>query len=156
MILGFSVLILLTVKVQRDAPPIPERVTDPQGKVLFTKKDILAGQSIFLKYGLMDNGSIWGHGAYLGPDFSAQYLHNLSINISDSIAEKRYNKAFQTLENAEQGVVNTLTRDLLKKNRFDPDTSSLQYTEEEVDSYHQQINSTKTCRNIHYLYRMTD
>lgn len=139
MILGFSVLISLTVKVQQDAPPIPEQVVGPQGKVLFTKKDILAGQSIFLKYGLMDNGSIWGHGAYLGPDFSAQYLHNLSTDISDFIAKKRYNKTFQNLGNDEQDMVNTLTRNLLKKNRFDPATLSLRYTEEEAESYQRQI-----------------
>ena len=41
--------------------------------------DVGAGQEVFLKYGLMDNGTIWGHGGYLGPDFSAQTLHGLAL-----------------------------------------------------------------------------
>ncbi len=57
------------------AVPIPQKVVDPQGKVLFTRRDILGGQQVSLKHGLMENGSVWGHGAYLGPDFSAAYLH---------------------------------------------------------------------------------
>jgi nitric oxide reductase subunit B len=29
--------------------------------VVFTRDDILSGQQVFLKYGLMENGTIWGH-----------------------------------------------------------------------------------------------
>jgi hypothetical protein len=83
MVVGFTILILLTIKVHRDAPPIPERVVDSAGAAVFTGEDILAGQQVFLKHGLMDNGSIWGHGGYLGPDFSAQYLHTLALDVAN-------------------------------------------------------------------------
>ena len=49
----------------------------PAVRVLFTGDDIGEGQAVFLRYGLMDNGSIWGHGAYLGPDYSAEALHRI-------------------------------------------------------------------------------
>ena len=71
MLFGFAVLIGLTVEAYRQAPPIPAKVVDPTGKTVFTHEDVSAGQQVFLKYGLMANGTIWGHGAYLGPDFSA-------------------------------------------------------------------------------------
>jgi nitric oxide reductase subunit B len=71
MVIGFTVLIWMTATTYRDAPPIPEKVVSIRGETIFTGEDILAGQEVFLKYGLMENGSIWGHGAYLGPDFSA-------------------------------------------------------------------------------------
>lgn len=58
MVLGFSALILLTVKVYHEAPPIPDRVVVADGSTLFTGEDIREGQQVFLKYGLMDNGSI--------------------------------------------------------------------------------------------------
>jgi len=48
----------------------------PTGETLFSGADIRGGQEVFLKYGLMENGTIWGHGAYLGPDFSAEYLQH--------------------------------------------------------------------------------
>src|SRR6516165_3171106 len=51
------------------------RVVSEQGQVLFTREDILNGQEAFLTYGLMQYGSVYGHGAYLGPDFTADYLH---------------------------------------------------------------------------------
>jgi nitric oxide reductase large subunit len=51
-------------------------VVDPAGKVVFDRKDVESGQQVFLKYALMQNGSIWGHGAYLGPDFSAAYIYD--------------------------------------------------------------------------------
>ena len=67
MLFGFSVLIGLTAEAYRQAPPIPERVVDPAGKTLFTRDDVRAGQQVFLKYGLMANGTIWGHGPISGP-----------------------------------------------------------------------------------------
>src|SRR4030067_3423403 len=74
LIIGFSVLIWMSIMAYKDAPPIPEKVVGPSGETIFTRDDILEGQEDFLKYGLMENGKIWGHGAYLGPDFSAAYL----------------------------------------------------------------------------------
>jgi hypothetical protein len=75
----FAVLILLTVKAYQNAPPIPERFVNPANGVVFTADDVIAGQQVFSKHGLMDNGTIWGHGGYLGPDFSAQSLHLLAL-----------------------------------------------------------------------------
>src|SRR5512135_2745336 len=81
--LGFTVLIWISVRAYRDAPPIPAKVVGPSGETLFTRDDILGGQQVFLKYGLMENGTIWGHGAYLGPDFSAEYLHALALEAAN-------------------------------------------------------------------------
>ena len=55
-----------------------ERVVDPQGRVLYTGNDISKGQQVFLHNGLMEYGSAFGHGAYLGPDYTADYLRRAS------------------------------------------------------------------------------
>jgi nitric oxide reductase subunit B len=78
MIAGFSVLSLVTVLTYTNAPPIPAHVIDGGGRELFNGQAILRGQDVFLKYGLMEHGTLWGHGAYLGPDYSAEYLHRLA------------------------------------------------------------------------------
>src|SRR5665647_2587426 len=75
MLFGFFTMGLLAYYTYTDEPPIPAQVVDTNGKVLFTGKDIIAGQKIFLKNGLMEYGSIFGHGAWLGPDYTADYLH---------------------------------------------------------------------------------
>ena len=66
---------LVTVLTYTNAPPIPGRVTDASGATLVDRQGILHGQEVFLKYGLMEHGTLWGHGAYLGPDYTAEYLH---------------------------------------------------------------------------------
>jgi nitric oxide reductase subunit B len=66
---GFAVLILLTVTAYQNAPPIPEKFIDPAGAVVFTGDDVSAGQQVFLKHGLMDNGTIWATVVISAPIF---------------------------------------------------------------------------------------
>ena len=90
MIGGFSVLSFVTVLTYTNAPPIPGKAVDAAGNMVFTAADIEKGQEVFFKYGLMEHGTLWGHGAYLGPDYSAEYLHRLSEVTRDTIAEEKY------------------------------------------------------------------
>jgi len=85
-VVGMAVLLFISATAYKNAPPIPGGVVDPKGQMIFTGKEILAGQEVFLKYALMENGTVWGHGAYLGPDFSAEYLHTLALDARDVIA----------------------------------------------------------------------
>ncbi len=139
MVIGFSVLIWMTTTTYRDAPPIPEKVVSPTGETVFTGEDILAGQEVFLKYGLMENGSIWGHGAYLGPDFSAEYLHTLAIDAGELLAKQIYNRPPSQLTPAEQAAINAEVHQLLKQNRYDVKTKALVFTPSEATSYRNQI-----------------
>jgi nitric oxide reductase subunit B len=102
---GFAVLILLTVKAYQNAPPIPDKFVDPTGAVVFTADGVIAGQQVFLKHGLMDNGTIWGHGSYLGPDFSAQSLHILALDLADRIAREHLSRGYPDLTLEEKAAV---------------------------------------------------
>jgi nitric oxide reductase subunit B len=139
MVVGFTILIWLSAKTYQDAPPIPQRVIGASGESVFTREDIMAGQSVFLKYGLMDNGTIWGHGAYLGPDFSATYLHALAGDAGEIIAKQKYGRSLAELSAAEQSAVSAETQQLLKQNRYAVDSQSLGFTAPEVFSYRRQI-----------------
>ncbi len=135
----FSVLIWLAIKGYKDAPPVPESVVTPTGDLLFTGEDITAGQEVFLKYALMENGTIWGHGAYLGPDFSADYLHTLTTAAAKVIAGQQAGFEFSQPAAVERAVVNAEVRQLLKQNRYDSRTGKLIFTDIEAGSYHDQI-----------------
>ena len=74
-LIGFAVLGYLAIRTVKEHPPIPREVQSSTGVTLFTEGDVFAGQDLFQKYGLMQYGTLFGHGAYLGPDFTAQYLH---------------------------------------------------------------------------------
>jgi len=139
MVFGFTILIWRSVATYSDAPPIPASVVGPAGDTLFTADDILAGQQVFLKYGLMENGSIWGHGAYLGPDFSAEYLHSLSLGTADAIGVERYGRTYANLDSIERGSVDSQVRDTLRRNRYNAENGSLEFGTAEAASFKDQI-----------------
>jgi len=139
MIVGFTILIWLAARTYSDAPPIPEKVVDSKGETVFTHDDILSGQQVFLKYGLMENGTVWGHGAYLGPDFSAEYLHTLALDASEVISERQFNRPFEKLSKEEQDAVQAGVEEVLKQNRYDANTGTLLFADPEATSYRKQV-----------------
>jgi nitric oxide reductase subunit B len=70
-LVGFFILGLLAYRQYQEHPPVPTRVGTERGQVLFTGRDVSEGQKVFLHNGLMQYGSAFGHGAYLGPDYTA-------------------------------------------------------------------------------------
>ena len=105
---GFFVMGLLAYRTYAGEPPIPERVVDPHGRTVYTGEDVTAGQQVFLKNGLMEYGSIFGHGAYLGPDFTADYLRRSALSVRESYEG----------EGSDRAAARTV-RDF-KKNRYNP------------------------------------
>jgi nitric oxide reductase subunit B len=136
---GFTILVWVAAVTPRDAPPIPEKVIDSDGGTIFTRNDIISGQEVFLKYGLMENGSIWGHGAYLGPDFSADYLHTLAIDAGAHFSQLIFHRPLENLTLTERSVLNAEVQQLLKTNRYDSRTGYLTFTAPESVSYRRQI-----------------
>lgn len=139
MVLGFAGLLAITQKAYTNAPPIPAQVVDAQGTTLFTGADISDGQTVFLKYGLMANGSIWGHGAYLGPDYSASALHQMGEGTANAIAQQQHQKPLAELTLSQQAAVRAETAVTLKTNRYDAASGTLHLTAAEGAAYRQQI-----------------
>ncbi len=137
MIFGFSGLGILTAMTYSNAPPIPARVVDPAGKVVFSGDDVERGQEVFFKHGLMEHGTLWGHGAYLGPDYTAEYLHRTTEIALEGLAQRGYGKPFAQLSAAEKVTVTGAMQAELKENRFDPAKNTLTLSPGEVDAYRQ-------------------
>ncbi|MCR4301627.1 MAG: hypothetical protein NUV51_08450 [Sulfuricaulis sp.] len=93
---------------------------------MFTGAEVRAGQQVFLKYGLMDNGTIWGHGALLGPDYSAESLHTLAVHLAANLAQQRHGQLPQQLSLEQRAAIEAEVRTELKRNRYDPRTLVLQ------------------------------
>ena len=120
---GFFVLGFLAYRTYTGEPPIPAKVADPDGRVLFTRTDIMAGQGTFLRNGLMEYGSIFGHGAYLGPDFTADYLHRAA-----RMAIDYYNGL-----GSDQARAVTIAD--FKTNRYDSTTDTLTFTAAQTNAF---------------------
>ncbi len=114
-VVGFGILGVLAYRTYTASPPIPARVVDPGGRVVFTGDDVRDGQEIFLERGLMSYGSIFGHGGYLGPDFTADYLRRSATRI-----------ARRNGEPVDEGGPRTFAE--LRTNRYDPSTGRLAFT----------------------------
>ncbi len=126
MVLGFSVLGFLARRTYRDAPPVPAKVIDETGQTLFTSEDITLGQQVFLRHGLMENGTIWGHGAYLGPDFSAEYLHTMALDVLSPLRAAQGAPAGSVTATATPMLHAKVAR-IIKQNRYDPATGTLTF-----------------------------
>jgi len=135
MIFGFSVLTLVTVLTYTNAPPVPARVLDPGGGVLFTRADIERGQEVFLKYGLMEHGTLWGHGAYLGPDYTAEYLHREAGIARDTMARERYGSSFADLPVETQAPLAEEIKRELKQNRYERSRDELTFSPGQTAAY---------------------
>jgi nitric oxide reductase subunit B len=109
----------------RQAPPYPGRVVGPDGSVLFTKSDIIAGQDVYQRYGLMDHGSVWGHGSQRGMEFSAVTLHLMSEKVRENISNSVYGRQYDHLTAEERDLVDVRTRRLVKKNNYDASSDTL-------------------------------
>lgn len=137
------VVLLLTITglvfggwiIYKEKPPTPAKVVSNTGEVLFTADDIKGGQATFLRFGLMDHGTIYGHGGYLGPDFTADYLHNMGLQIQSYYAKESYRKNYGTLTSEQKAYVDTLVKNELKTNRYNKTTDTLTYTAAETAAY---------------------
>jgi nitric oxide reductase subunit B len=145
MAIEFAVLIWIAASAFTGTvgPPIPEQVVDQSGNTVFTGQEVRAGQQVFLKHALMNNGTIWGHGAYLGPDFSAEYLHRLALDVTDALAQQTYNRPASALTPVERQALHVQVRDFLAENRYDPQSHTLLFTAPEVTSHGNQIEQWK-------------
>ena len=114
LLFGFTVMIVGGVMMYRSRAPIPETVVDPSGRVLFTAADIQEGQDLFRKRGLMDYGSVLGHGAYLGPDYTAESLHWMT-----EAMRARKGGNYAALGTPEKAAVDAAIAEELKTNRYD-------------------------------------
>ena len=84
---GFGILGYLAIRIYQESPPVPARVVSESGQTVFTGSNIRDGQESFLTYGLMQYGSVYDHGTYLGPDFTANYLHRSALEMQQAYGE---------------------------------------------------------------------
>lgn len=120
---GFFVLGLLAYRTYMAQPPVPARVVDQSGQTIFTGKDISKGQQVFLHNGLMEYGSAFGHGAYLGPDYTADYLRRAS------------NLAIAANGGKGSGKGESKTIEDFRTNRYDEKADTLVYTDTQAKAY---------------------
>src|SRR5690242_13053849 len=127
LLFGFTTMIVGGFLMYKSRAPIPVTVVGPAGQTLFSADDIQQGQELFRKRGLMNYGTVLGHGAYLGPDYTAEALHK----ITDAMHVQR-NASYASLGLGDRAKVDAEVAAEIKENRYDEKSGRLTFTSGET------------------------
>jgi len=122
---SFAVLGYYGAEIYRQAPPVPERVVTAGGDVLFTGQEIKDGQNVWQSMGGQQVGSVWGHGAYVAPDWSADYLHRQAVWMLDHWAEQEGARSYDDLGAETQAALKARLKQELRENTYNAKTGDL-------------------------------
>lgn len=128
LVLSFATLLFFGRQIYHAAPPIPEAVVTTAGETVFTRADIERGQSVWQSMGGMQQGSIWGHGGYLAPDWSADWLHREAVALLDIRAQAAGQTSFAAMDDRERAATQAILRIDMRRNTYDPDTGAITIT----------------------------
>lgn len=125
LVVSFAVLSWIGTRIYQEMPPIADKVVTTSGETIIDEGDIAAGQNVWQTLGGMEVGSIWGHGSYVAPDWTADFLHREAVFILSRWANDDFGAAYEEL-NAEQQaqLIGRLTQ-LLRANTYDPATKTI-------------------------------
>jgi len=122
MVIMFGVLLYYGNQIYHLAPPIPSVVKSDVGATIFTREQIERGQNVWQSMGGMQQGSIWGHGSYVAPDWSADWLHREARALLDRFAKRERGVDYEALSAADKAQAQTLLREDMRTNTYDAQT----------------------------------
>src|SRR5688572_3986341 len=126
LVVSFSVLLWAGGEIFRAAPPMPASVVTIDGRTVYSRADIETGRQVWQSIGGMQLGSIWGHGGYVAPDWSADWLHRESMAMLDRWARADGGMAaYAQLPAEEQAALRGRVQEMMRKNTFDPATRTI-------------------------------
>lgn len=125
LIASFAVMLWLGADLHQTAPPIPKRVVAANGQVLYTQADIDKGRQVWQTTGGQQLGSIWGHGALIAPDWSADWLHREAMALAELDARAETAEPYASLDEAGQARINARIKPEMRTNTYDPATGDI-------------------------------
>lgn len=136
-IVSFGALLYYGREVYQMAPPVPERILTPGGTVVFTGDDIRAGQDVWRSIGGHELGSIWGHGSYTAPDWTADWLHREAVWLLDHWAHAERGRSYEDLEEEHQAALRARLQRKMRTNTYDPAAETITVSELRARALHE-------------------
>src|SRR5258708_34644153 len=115
---SFAVLGGVGRRMISEAPPIPD-VYNTDGQLLFTGSSITDGQGVWQSIGGQEIGTVWGHGAYGAPDWSADGLHRESEILLNTWAVRAGATNFAALGPDQQAIFKARLIREMRTNTYD-------------------------------------
>ncbi|WP_404364688.1 nitric-oxide reductase large subunit [Marinobacter sp.] len=132
--LTFTLLGYFGAEVYRTAPPIPDHVVSESGETLMTEESILDGQTAWQSVGGMQLGSIWGHGAYQAPDWTADWLHRELMAWLELAAQDIYGTSYHELNGKQQNDLQYDLKSEYRTNSHDEASDTLMLSDRRVEA----------------------
>ena len=127
-ILSFGALGYLGWEIYLTAPPIPKAVVSTAGDVIFTGEQVQRGQQAWLSSGGQQQGSVWGHGAYVAPDWSADWLHREATALQN-LRTQELQKTKVGLGTADRGAIDAALQEEMRRNTYDASSGVITVSE---------------------------
>jgi len=122
---SFAILGWTGLRVYQEAPPIPQRIVTSEGQPVVPDGSVALGQNVWQAMGGMQVGSVWGHGSYVAPDWTADWLHREATFILDEWASAEHGKPYAELDEVDRAALRAKLKALFRRNSFDERTSTL-------------------------------
>lgn len=122
---SFAVLLWMGLQIQESKPPIPTKVVDASGQVLVSGDDVMDGQRVWQSIGGQQVGSVWGHGAYVAPDWTADWLHREATFVLDHYARAEGLPSYAEASVEQQGMLKARLKQSMRTNTYDPATGTI-------------------------------
>jgi nitric oxide reductase subunit B len=130
LLVTFSALLWMGGEIHQASPPMPERVVSESGAVLYTRADIETGRQVWQSFGGHQLGSIWGHGALVAPDWSADWLHRETEAWLAQRASRTLGRSYASLGEGDRAKLQAELQPDLRRNGYDAATGTLTVSEE--------------------------
>ncbi len=126
MVFSFGVLGWIGSRIYQEMPPLPDKIAGTDGSVLAGSGDVGRGQNVWQTMGGMQVGSVWGHGSYLAPDWTADWLHGEAVFMLDEWAKAEFGGAtYDTLSFEDRARLRGRLEVTMRTNTFDPATRTI-------------------------------
>jgi len=125
LIVSFSILGWIGTRIYQEMPPVPERVVTPDGKGVIEAGEIAQGQNVWQSLGGMEVGSVWGHGSYVAPDWTADYLHREAVYVLDAWARREFERPYEELKPERKAQLRGRLEAQFRANQYDPASKTL-------------------------------
>ena len=123
--MSFAVLGWIGTRIYQEMPPIPDRVVTTDGKTVIDPGAIAEGQNVWQTMGGMEVGSVWGHGSYVAPDWTADWLHRECAFMLDRWAEAEFHAKYDALPLERQAQLRGRLESVMRPNTYDAATNTL-------------------------------
>ena len=131
-LISFSVLLFFGGKIYQQAPPLPVSIVSVSGNQIYSHSDIQHGQNVWESLGGMQKGSIWGHGSYLAPDWTADWLHREAMAILEAASKRDYGGDYANQQEVHQEILKVHLRAQIRQNTWDSATGIVTLEDDRV------------------------